>query len=34
VTSVGPLLAMAGAAGVWLAVVLLVLNYLGVHVPA
>jgi hypothetical protein len=33
-TSAGPLLVIAGAAGIWLALVLLVLNYLGVHVPA
>jgi hypothetical protein len=30
----GPLLAIAGGAGIWLAVVLLVLNSLGVRVPA
>jgi hypothetical protein len=34
VRSVGPLLAIAGAAGIWLALVLLVLNLLGVHVSA
>ena len=34
VKSVVPILVIAGAAGVWLALVLLALTYLGVHVPA